>query len=151
MNIKGVGTMRVHTGSETWQHAAALYIRLNVFVLERGIAIEDEFDDNDEPDRVYTVVYSDDGQPAATGRFQTIDDQTMRPGRIATLKAFRGQHLGAQVIVELETYGKAHGYTKSLIHSELTAQGFYERQGYHVVSDIYEEDGVPCVNVAKDL
>lgn len=143
--------MKIHVGSETWNHAAALYIRMNVFVLERGIAIEDEFDQNDEPDRVYAVCYDISGQPAATGRFQTIDKTTMRPGRIATLKNFRGHHLGARIIQALEDYGVQHGYTDSLIHSELTAQGFYERQGYHVVSDVYEEDGVPCVNVAKSL
>lgn len=143
--------MEIHTGSEPWNHAAALYIRMNVFVLERTIAMQDEFDDNDEPDRVYVVAYTDDGQPAATGRFQTIDDTTMRPGRIATLKDYRGQHLGAQVIKALEDYGMAHGYTKSVIHSEMTAQGFYERQGYQVASEPYEEDGVPAITLTKSL
>lgn len=143
--------MEIHTGSEPWNHAAALYIRMNVFVLERTIAMQDEFDDNDELDRVYVVAYTDDGQPAATGRFQTIDDTTMRPGRIATLKDFRGQHLGAQVIKALEDYGMAHGYTKSVIHSEMTAQGFYERQGYQVASEPYEEDGVPAITLTKSL
>lgn len=143
--------MEIHTGSEPWNHAAALYIRMNVFVLERTIAMQDEFDDNDEPDRVYVVAYTDDGQPAATGRFQTIDETTMRPGRIATLKDYRGQHLGAQVIKALEDYGIAHGYTKSVIHSEMTAQGFYERQGYQVASDPYEEDGVPAITLTKSL
>ncbi|WP_369403940.1 hypothetical protein [Secundilactobacillus silagei] len=51
--------MKIHTGSEPWNHAAALYVRMNVFVLERTIAIEDEFDDHDEADRVYVVIYSD--------------------------------------------------------------------------------------------
>lgn len=143
--------MEIHTGSEPWNHAAALYIRMNVFVLERTIAMQDEFDDNDEPDRVYVVAYTDDGQPAATGRFQTIDETTMRPGRIATLKDYRGQHLGAQVIKALEDYGIAHGYTKSVIHSEMTAQGFYERQGYQVASEPYEEDGVPAITLTKSL
>ncbi|MTV82711.1 GNAT family N-acetyltransferase [Lactobacillus sp. CRM56-3] len=124
---------------------------MSVFVLERGIALADEFDDQDGADRVYAVCYDVNGQPAATGRFQTIDSTTMRPGRIATLKQYRGHHLGAQIIAGLENYGRQHGYTQSLIHSELTAQGFYERQGYHVVSDVYTEDGVPCVNVAKSL
>ncbi|GAX00384.1 GNAT family N-acetyltransferase [Secundilactobacillus silagei] len=143
--------MKIHTGSEPWNHAAALYVRMNVFVLERTIAIEDEFDDHDEADRVYVVIYSDKGQPIATGRFQTIDDTTMRPGRIATLKAFRGQHLGAKLIEALEKYGKAHGYTHSLVHSEMTAKGFYEHQGYHISSNAYEEDGVPAITLTKTL
>ncbi|WP_422730481.1 GNAT family N-acetyltransferase [Lentilactobacillus rapi] len=39
----------------------------------------------------------------------------------------------------------------SIIHSELTAQGFYEKMGYHVASDTFMEDGVPCVVVKKEL
>lgn len=141
--------MQIHVGSENWQHAAALYVRMNVFVIERTIAIQDEFDDNDEPDRVYAVVYNDEGHPVATGRFQTIDAHTMRPGRIATLKAYRGQQMGAKIIAALEEYGRENGYTKSVIHSEMTAKGFYERQGYHVSSDPFEEDGVPVITVTK--
>ncbi len=143
--------MNCHTGSEPWNHAAALFIRMNVFVQERHIAIADEFDDNDTPDMIYAVCYADDETPVATGRFQTIDDTTMRPGRIATLKAYRGQHLGAKIIAALEAVGREKGFKSSLIHSELTAQKFYEKQGYHVASDVYEEDGVPCVNVEKAL
>ncbi|GAY73895.1 hypothetical protein NBRC111893_2041 [Lentilactobacillus kosonis] len=41
--------------------------------------------------------------------------------------------------------------TNSIIHSELTAQKFYERNGYNVVSDIFIEDGVKCVIVKKDF
>ncbi|GAX06584.1 GNAT family acetyltransferase [Secundilactobacillus pentosiphilus] len=143
--------MNIHTGSEPWNHAAALYIRMTVFVLERTIKMQDEFDDNDETDRVYTVIYTDDGQPVATGRFQTIDKTTMRPGRIATIKDYRGQHLGAKVISTLEEYGRTHGYVKSVIHSEMTAKGFYERQGYQVSSEPYEEDGVPAITLTKQL
>ncbi|KRL79079.1 hypothetical protein FC17_GL000699 [Secundilactobacillus paracollinoides DSM 15502 = JCM 11969] len=124
---------------------------MNVFVQERHIAIEDEFDDNDTPDMVYAVCYADNETPVATGRFQVIDATTMRPGRIATLKAYRGQHLGAQIIAALEEVGRNEEFETSLIHSELTAQKFYEKQGYHFVSDVYEEDGVPCVNVEKTL
>lgn len=143
--------MNVHTGSEPWNHAAALAVRLNVFVQERNIAIEDEFDDHDLPDTVYAVVYADAKTPVATGRYQPLDADTIRIARIATLKDYRGQHLGAQMVAALEDKARQEGYKTSLIHSELTAQGFYERQGYVVSSEMYLEDGVPCVNVEKKL
>lgn len=143
--------MNVHTGSEPWNHAAALAVRLNVFVQERNIAIEDEFDDHDLPDTVYAVAYADAKTPVATGRYQPLDAKTIRIARIATLKAYRGQHLGAQVVAALENMAREQGYKTSLIHSELTAQGFYEHQGYVVSSEMYLEDGVPCVNVEKQL
>lgn len=141
--------MEIIVSAKPWQRAAALSVRLQVFVQERHIALKDEFDDHDQPGTLYVVAYADPATPVATGRFQAYDRVTMQPERIATLAAYRGQHLGAQIITALENVGRQHGYQKALIHSEVTAQGFYESLGYHVSSGVFMEDGVPCVLVRK--
>ncbi|WP_225418584.1 GNAT family N-acetyltransferase [Loigolactobacillus iwatensis] len=143
--------MKLHVGSEPWQRAAALYVRMQVFVQERHIALIDEFDQHDTSKTSYAVMYTDNEQPVATGRLQFIDAATIQPGRIATLSEYRGQGLGAQVINALEEVGQHQGYQKSLIHSERTAQGFYEQLGYQPVSGTFIEDGIPCVLVSKTL
>ncbi|EHO53619.1 GNAT family N-acetyltransferase [Lentilactobacillus kisonensis] len=130
--------------------AAATYIRMSVFVLERGIALSDEFDDKDSEIMIYAVLF-EGKQPVATCRFENPEPGTLKIGRVATLKAYRGHGYGRQVITAMETRAKKMGMSHSLIHSELTAQGFYERMGYHVVSDTFMEDGVPCVVVKKKL
>jgi predicted GNAT family N-acyltransferase len=38
-----------------------------------------------------------------------------------------------------------------LIHAELTAAGFYEGLGYCSVGKPYDEDGVPCITLEKQL
>lgn len=142
--------MEIIVSAKPWQRAAALSVRMQVFVQERHIDLKDEFDDNDLPTTLYAVAYATPDKPVATGRFQAYDNVTMQPERIATLADYRGQHLGAQIINALENVGRQHGYQKALIHSELTAQGFYESLGYHRTSDVFMEDGVPCVLVQKD-
>lgn len=142
--------MEIIISAKPWQRAAALSVRMQVFVQERHIDLKDEFDDNDLPTTLYAVAYAAPDKPVATGRFQAYDNVTMQPERIATLADYRGQHLGAQIINALENVGRQHGYQKALIHSELTAQGFYESLGYHRTSDVFMEDGVPCVLVQKD-
>lgn len=142
--------MRVHFGSEIWNKAAAFYVRMNVFVLERSIALKDEFDEVDEDETTYVVVY--DGKlPVATGRIVYLDALTVRPGRIAVLDQYQGKGLGAKILQEIERLALEQGRTVSCIHSEEVSAGFYIKQGYKITSDVFQEDGVPCVIMEKRL
>ncbi|MFC6171346.1 GNAT family N-acetyltransferase [Loigolactobacillus jiayinensis] len=142
--------MQLKVNATNWQRAAAFAVRMQVFVRERSIALQDEFDDNDTDGTTYAVIYAND-EPVATGRFQQISATTMRPGRIATLASQRGNGLGAQIIAALEAVGRQRGCTHSEIHSELTAQGFYAKLGYQPVGASFIEDGVACILLQKLL
>ncbi|VHF28198.1 histone acetyl transferase HPA2 and related acetyl transferase S [Streptococcus pyogenes] len=89
--------VKVIVGQEPFQRAASLYLRFCVFVLERNIAMADEFDAHDEKGTVYAVVYDDD-QPVSTGRFLAETKTEARLTRIVTLADYRGQGYGAKVI-----------------------------------------------------
>ena len=89
--------------------------------------------------------------PVATGRIFIEDEKTIRPTRIATLKEYRKQNLGAKIMTAIEDYGIANGYVRSLVHAEQTAVGFYQKLGYTICSDIYYEDGVACQSLEKNL
>ncbi|QIL47872.1 GNAT family N-acetyltransferase [Vagococcus hydrophili] len=140
--------MELIINNAPWQRAAALYVRMCVFVLERGISLADEFDDADIDGTVYAVIY-DQALPIATGRLLKEDDTLCRFTRIATLKEYRGQQRGAKIIHALEQYAISQNFKKAQIHSELTAKVFYEKQGYIAVSEVYDEDGVPCQTLEK--
>lgn len=142
--------MKIITGNQDFQRAASCFIRMSVFVLERTIPIEEEFDEHDLPETVYTVVY--DGKlPVSTGRYIQENPTTARLTRIATLKEYRGQQLGSQVIQALENYALTQDIQKCIIHAEMSALPFYKKLGYVPISDIYEEDGVPCQTLEKQL
>lgn len=142
--------MKLIVESSKPARGAAAYIRMSVFVLERGIAFRDEFDDKDSDSMVYAVLF-DDKVPVATCRFETYNDHTLKVGRVATLKEARGHGYGRKVVSALEDKAKQMGFTHSLIHSEMDAVKFYQRLGYEITSDVFYEDGVPCVVVEKDL
>lgn len=87
--------MKLIVESSKPARAAAAYIRMSVFVLERGIAFTDEFDDKDSDNMVYAVLF--DGKvPAATCRFETYDDHTLKVGRVATLNNFEDTGMAAR-------------------------------------------------------
>lgn len=133
-----------------WNKAAAFYIRTLVFVQEQGIALKAEFDALDTDDTFYLVIYYDN-EPIATARYQQDDETTLRPDRLCVLKKWRHTGIGRRLILELEQIGKKQHCTLSRVHGEKQAIGFYEKLGYHVVSDEFIEDGIICVKLEKKL
>lgn len=142
--------LRLEVGNAAYLRAASSYIRMQVFVLERSLALTDEFDQNDTPDTVYSVLF-DDTLPVATARFIMDEDEVARIGRVATLKEYRGKQLGSQVVMALEEVAKQKQAKQILIHAELTAAGFYENLGYLRVGKPFDEDGVPCITLEKRI
>ncbi|MET3558362.1 putative GNAT family N-acyltransferase [Streptococcus rupicaprae] len=137
-------------GSEPFQRAASLYIRFQVFVIDKKMDMADEFDGHDEAGTVYAVVY-DGNRPLATGRFLPETDTCARLTRIATLAPHRGQGYGTLVMDALENHAKKEGFKELVIHSELTAKSFYEGLGYVAFGPRYLEDGEPCQSLNKLL
>ncbi|HEL0022334.1 TPA: GNAT family N-acetyltransferase [Streptococcus equi subsp. zooepidemicus] len=142
--------IRVIVGNQPFQRAAGLYIRYQVFVLERQIDRQDEFDDFDSDDRLYAVLYDGD-QPVSTARFLPTATDQARLTRVATLSQYRGKGYAAQVIEALEQYAREQAYKRLVIHSEISAQSFYEGLGYQAFGEPYDEDGEPCQSVEKYL
>lgn len=86
-----------------------------------------------------------------TARFLQEDERVARIGRVATLKDYRGKQLGSRVVNSLEALAKEKQIERLLIHAELTAAGFYEGLGYCSAGKPYDEDGVPCITLEKQL
>lgn len=137
-------------GASPELQAAAFFLRYQVFVLEQNILPELEFDQLDTVDRLY-LVFFDVQLPIATVRYQKIDSLTLNPDRLCVHPDYRNQGLGTKLLARIESQAFFEGCQSSVLSAELSAQAFYEKIGYRVVSDIFEEDGIPCVKMQKEL
>lgn len=126
----------------------AMKVRQNVFVTEQGFV--DEFDAIDSV-AVHLVMY--DGEaPIATCRvFYKEQPEIYYLGRLAVMKAYRGKHLGADMVFAAEDYVRSVGGACILLHAQCAAAGFYEAVGYTQVGDGDEEQGCPHVWMKKVL
>lgn len=138
-------------GSIPYLRAASCYIRYEVFVLERGITREDEFDSNDRENTVYAVCFNEKQKPVSTARLLVEDENTVRITRVATLKEFRGLRLNRHIIHELESFARNRGYKMAIIHSECTAVSYYQELGYTSYTDIYIENKTECQSLKKNI
>lgn len=124
----------------------ALAVRIAVFVDEQGISREDEIDEYDET-AIHCVGY-EAAQPIAAGRLVLMKGYG-KIGRMAVLKSHRGHGVGALVLSALEREGAARAVPAFRLSAQLTARGFYERNGYAAVGDVYDEVGIPHVAMEK--
>lgn len=143
--------MELVISNAPFNRAAALSLRQAIFVTERGIPRDVEFDDRDTADRIYVTLYQDDTHPVATLRLEPQSPEVMRFGRICTRQDLRGQGLGSRLLTAAENWARHHGYRTGTIHGEVSAQGFYERCGYVVTAGPFAEDGAPVVVLHKNF
>lgn len=114
----------------------AFAVRKAVFMAEQGY--ENEFDEIDNYCDYVTIYY--DGKVIGTGRTFADEENSFVFGRIAVLKEYRGLHLGALIIKELEKTAKSKGAKSAELHAQEYAVGFYEKCGFSLCDDIVEYD-----------
>lgn len=88
------------------------------------------------------VVYDQD-QPIATARLL----QNNSVGRVAVLKAYRGQGIGSMIMLEI--IRQAHQQDLKFLHlsSQVHAISFYEKLGFSIQGDAYDECGIPHIKM----
>ena len=121
----------------------AMQIRTAVFVEEQSVPVELE---RDEFDAVAThVLLRVDDRPAGTGRIfhDPQSRSTMRLGRVAVLKEFRGRGLGNLIVAELLRQAEnTAGCRQVLIHAQKQVEPWYAAMGFVAFGDEFVEAGI---------
>lgn len=126
----------------------AHFIRQTVFVEEQGF--KDEFDTIDNT-AVHAVGFAD-GAPVATGRiFPAEEDGAYYLGRLAVLKDFRKGGTGSKMLAFLENEAAKRGASKIILHAQIQAQPFYEKNGYIAKGEPFLEESAPHITMMKKL
>jgi len=123
---------------------SAQTVREKVFVDEQGDTHDNEFDPFD---RSATHVVIFDGEaPIATARL-IFKDAQWQIGRVAVLIEYRGQKLGARVMIDLLEYAKTKNTNEIHIHSQCHAQGFYEKLGFRPYGEVFVEADIDHISM----
>nr|WP_327796073.1 DNA-deoxyinosine glycosylase [Tetragenococcus halophilus] len=137
-------------GNDPWIKAAAFYLRYQVFVVEQQIKPYLEFDEQTNACNNYFVTFKHK-EALATIRYETIDNNTISPDRFCVAKKARGQGIGSNLLKTFEIKAIRQGYQFSQLTAEKQAVGFYQKNGYQIISQEFLEDGLPCVKMQKTL
>ncbi|MEI8073307.1 MAG: GNAT family N-acetyltransferase [Bacteroidota bacterium] len=79
------------------------------------------------------------------------DEKTVRLRQMAVLSGLQGKGIGRVIMTFAENIARDRGFKRLNMHARKTAQGFYEKLGYHVEGPEFEEVTIPHVEMVKKL
>lgn len=148
----------------------ALALRYEVFCDEQRVPRELE-NDPEDAFALHVVVRDSSGRVCATGRLLrmnadgslsspepggrdegvgTVGD-TARIGRMAVRGDVRRSGLGRTVLEALERYAARFGLKTAVLHAQVQAEAFYAASGYVRQGEVFDEAGIPHVEMRKSL
>jgi GNAT superfamily N-acetyltransferase len=72
-----------------------------------------------------------------------VDAHTVRLRQMAVKKGLQGKGIGQAVMLFAENIARDLGYRKLTMHARDTAIGFYQKQGYTIVGEGFNEVTIP--------
>jgi predicted GNAT family N-acyltransferase len=120
------------------QQAALLDLRETVFIHEQGVPEQRERDGLDV-DCWHLLARDEHGQPIGCGRLTPQH----KIGRMAVLRDWRGRGVGQALLREMISRARSQGWPEVKLDAQVSAQGFYEREGFAAFGETFEDAGLP--------
>ena len=127
----------------------AYAIRRRVFIEEQNVPEEIELDADDE--QAFHALAILDDVAIGCGRMLEHRDGEVKIGRMAVLREFRGTGVGAHILRFLIDRARARGLRRAILHAQLTAEGFYLKEGFNPVGGVFDEAGIAHRKMERDL
>ncbi|MCK9468892.1 MAG: GNAT family N-acetyltransferase [Porticoccaceae bacterium] len=129
--------IRVEQTSWCRSHSALTAIRHQVFVIEQGVPLEAEID-SDDPAALHWLALNTQAVPMGTARLVGN-----RVGRMAVLSDYRGAGVGASLLRAIIKHANEAGIDTLVLDAQTHALPFYEKFGFVVCSEEFDDVGIP--------
>lgn len=134
----------------------ALAIREVVFIEEQSVPEDMERDEDDA--QAYHLLAVDKGHAIGTGRLVPLKSAPEgetgawgRVGRMAVLGAYRRSGVGSRLLTMLEAEARKRSMNGIMLHAQLSAMEFYKRHGYEPHGAVFQEAGMPHLEMKRKL
>jgi predicted GNAT family N-acyltransferase len=136
----------IQLGSWEALRGEAERIRFEVFVTEQKVPAEIELDHWD-PQCVHALAFDSAAVAVGTGRL--LPDGHI--GRMAVRASARGLGVGSALLRALMDEARRRGQREVVLSAQTHAVPFYEREGFRTEGEIYDDAGIPHVDMRRRL
>ncbi len=140
--------IRWATGPEDVRGAVA--VREQVFCGEQGVPLAVEIDGLDDSALHLVATEPAGGRVIGTLRL-LLAGGTAKIGRVAVEREWRGQGIASRMLGLALDLARERGAVEARLASQVDATGLYQRAGFTVQSDPFEEAGIPHVWMGRPL
>lgn len=126
-------------------------VDLRFMILRKPLGLS--FSDEDlaaEKDDILLGCFEDDSLEACCVLTKT-DPKTVRLRQMAVGAPLQGKGIGRVLMTFAENIARDHGYRRLTMHARKSAVGFYEKNGYSICSEEFEEVTIPHYVMEKEL
>lgn len=104
----------------------------------------------DEANDILIGCFDDDHLEGCCLLTQT-EPKVLRLRQMAVVSGLQGKGIGKVLLQFAENIARDRGFKKILMHARKTATGFYEKLGYKITGDEFEEVTIPHYIMEKKL
>jgi predicted GNAT family N-acyltransferase len=105
----------------------------------------------EEFDQIHLAAYNLTGHLLAYLNLTPIDINTVKMRQVAVAPALQGKGIGSALVAWSEYVAQNIPCQKMILHARQEAVPFYERLGYTVVGEPFEEVSIPHFKMEKTL
>ncbi len=138
--------VQVKLGNWSEMQALATPIRMEVFVVEQKVPLEEEVDAMDAR-CVHACAFDAQGRVVGTGRL--LPDGHI--GRMSVLRSSRGAGVGSALLEALTKEARVKGFGAVVLHAQTHATGFYAAHGFVQEGAEFDEANIAHVLMRKTL
>jgi predicted GNAT family N-acyltransferase len=130
----------------SWAEAQSLVkpLRYQVFVVEQKVPEDMEWDEFDEI--AWHAIVTANNQTVGTGRL-ILDGHIAKIGRMAVQSSRRNQGIGKSILNALIQTAKEKGAQECILHAQTHAIAFYAKEDFEPHDPIFDEAGIPHVEM----
>jgi len=105
----------------------------------------------DEYKSTHIAAYSDLDELLGVLVMKPLDDGQIKMRQVAVFPGHQKKGIGQAMVAASEIFSKENGYKEIVLSARVPAIPFYEKLGYQVVSEMYEEVGIDHYKMSKTL
>src|SRR5665647_1838261 len=126
---------QIDHGSKAYQQM----VQLRLEILRKPLALSFTNDELDKEENDILIAAFDEDQMLGCCILTKIDDRRIRLRQMAVQKKLQGKGIGESIISFAENIARDKGYKILMMHARDTAIGFYEKFGYTIKGEQFEE------------
>lgn len=135
-------------------HGSAAYhqmVELRYHILRKPLGLGFSIDDLEKEKNDILIGCFDEERLEGCCILTEEDRDTIRLRQMAVLSGLQGKGIGRVLMLFAENIARDRGYSRLTMHARTSAIGFYEKLGYSIYGEEFEEVSIPHRTMEKRL
>ena len=127
-------------------------VHLRDLILRKPLGLEFTPEElSSEYNSIHFAAYSNDFELLGTLVMKPLENGQIKMRQVAVFPYTQKKGVGQLLVAASETFAKEHNFKEIVLSARLPAVPFYEKLGYSIISELYQEVGIDHYKMAKEI